>query len=112
MKKIFGIFIFAALLTSCGVGSYSVTSGKADEGALSFTFSKNREIIVIVDNNTYNISTVKDKAFKTDRKIKETSQNTIRVSPGSHEVKVIISGNVAYEKKIFISSSEHKIVEL
>ncbi len=112
MKKFFGIIIFAVLLTSCGVGSYSVSSGKADGGELSFTFDKTTEIVVFIDNNTYNICAVKDKAYKKDRKIKKTSQNTIRVSPGSHEVKVIISGNEVYSKKVFISTSEHKIIEL
>ena len=36
MKKILIALIGALMLSSCGVGSYSVSSGKADEGMISF----------------------------------------------------------------------------
>ena len=56
--------------------------------------------------------TVKEKAYKTDRNIKQTALNTIYVQPGSHVVSVSVSGNEIYKKTVFLSATEHRIVEL
>ena len=112
MKK-FIIALFSALLFSgCGVGSYSVSSGRADEGMISFVSSTATTIRVIVDNNTYDINTVKTKAWRKERNIKNTAKNTIIIPPGQHHVTVYISGDKVYSKKVFISTQEHKIIEL
>lgn len=112
MKKfiffLFGIF----LMTSCGVGNYSVSSGREDKSELSFTSADKSDITVTVDNNTYNIQTVKDKAYKTNRNIKKTSQNTISLAPGAHDVKVIKDGTEVFSKRLFLSNAEHKVIEL
>ena len=111
MKKI--IFILTVvLLSSCGVGNYTVSSGKADQGALSFTSAKATNITVLVDDNSYSIQSVKDKAYKTDRKIKQTSANTIYLTPGTHTVKVKMGDEEIYSKQLFISTAEHRIIEL
>ena len=112
MKKILIAAITVLLLAGCGVGNYSVTSGKADEGAISFTSAKSMPITVTIDNSTYELSSVKDKQWKTDRKIKETAKNTLKVTPGAHDVKVLIDGDEVFSKKLFISASEHKVIEL
>lgn len=36
MKKLFVALFGAVMMTGCGVGSYSISSGKADEAMLSF----------------------------------------------------------------------------
>lgn len=111
MKRI--IYILAiALLSSCGVGNYTVSSGRADQGALSFTTAKATDITVFVDDNSYSIKSVKDKAYKTDRKIKQTSANTIYLTPGTHNVKVKMGDEEVFSKQLYISVSEHRIVEL
>lgn len=112
MKKLFFIVFTALMMTSCGVGSYTISSGKADEGALSFTSNKTADIIVTVDDAVYKIKSVKEVAFKKDRKIKKTARNTIKVAPGTHEVKVVCGEEIIFSKKVFISASEHKVVEL
>lgn len=112
MKKIIIALFSAILLTSCGVGSYSVSSGKSDDAAISFTSTSKQPIIVVVDGTEYNVETVKTSAYKTDRNIKKTALNTIKVAPGQHDVKVIASGKEVYSKKVFISATEHRIVEL
>ena len=71
MKKIIIAFIGALMLTSCGVGSYSVSSGKADEGMISFVSEFKTPITVTVDNNNYDVYTVKTKAWRKDRNIKK-----------------------------------------
>ena len=112
MKKLVVAAISAILLSGCGVGTYSVTSGKADEGSLSFTSADKTPITVTVDDATYDIVCVKEKTWKRDRDIKQTAKNTIIVTPGSHAVKVTVNGNEIYSRTLFISASEHKVIEL
>lgn len=112
MKK----FVFAAcaalFLTGCGVGSYSLSSGRADEATVSFTDTENYNIVVSVDDDTYNVQTVKTKSYKADRKIKQTSENTIRIATGQHRISVKADGKEIYAKNIFVSAGEHRIIEL
>lgn len=112
MKKIIIALVSVLLFTSCGVGSYSLSSGKADEGMLSFVSAGKTPISVTVDDATYDIFTVQTKAWKRDRKIKETSENTIFLSPGQHNVTVNMNGTEVYNKLVFISVQEHRVIEL
>lgn len=113
MKKILIATISSLLLlTGCGVGSYTVSSGRADEGAISFTSDKSDRLTVTIDGTTYKVNSVKEKAYKSDRSIKQTARNSIRVKPGTHEVTVVAGGMQIYSQKLYISASEHKIVGL
>jgi len=112
MKRIIIILIAALALTSCGVGSYSVSSGKADEGMISFVSESKTPITVTIDDSAYNVYTVKAKAWRKDRNIKKTAQNTIFLAPGQHNVVVSINGKEVCNKKVFISTEEHKVIEL
>lgn len=112
MKKLMIIAAFTMLLTGCGVGNYSVQSGVEDAAFLSFTDEEKQDITVTVDNQTYELQTVKQKAYKSGRNIKETALNTIKIGPGQHEVKVTLDGADVFDKKIFVSTGEHKIIEL
>ena len=112
MKKSIIIAAFTLLLTGCGVGNYSVQSGVEDAAFLSFTDEEKQDITVTVDNQTYELQTVKQKAYKSGRNIKETALNTIKIGPGQHEVKVTLDGADVFDKKIFVSTGEHKIIEL
>ncbi len=104
--------VCSLLLCSCGVGSYSVSSGKADEGMLSFVSADKSALVVTVDERTYDMNSVKTKAWRKDRNIKKTAQNTIFLTPGKHEVAVSRDGREVYRKTLYISVQEHKIVEL
>jgi hypothetical protein len=112
MKKLMIIVAFTMLLTGCGVGSYSVQSGVEDAAFISFTDDLEQDITVIVDNQTYVLKTVKQKAYKSGRNIKQTALNTIKIDQGQHEVKVVMNGNDVFSKKLFLSTGEHKIIEL
>lgn len=115
MKKIILALAAAVMfVTGCGVGSYSTSTGKADEAYLSFTsVGKAYDINVIVDGTTYALQSVKTKPYRSsDMNIKQTSLNTIILKPGTHDVKVIREGSEVYSKKLFISAQEHKIVDL
>ncbi len=114
MKKIILALVGALLmLSSCGVGNYSLSSGKPDDAYVSFVSAKSIEVSVSVDaNNVYSVKTVKDKAWTTDRKIKETAKNTIILTPGQHSIVVTKDGQQIYSKKIFVSAQDHKVIEL
>lgn len=112
MKKLMIIAAFTMLLTGCGVGAYSVQSGVQDAAFVSFTDAAKQDITVSIDDHTYVLKTIKQKAYKSGRNIKQTALNTIKITPGQHEVKVILNGNQVFKKKLFLSTGEHKILEL
>ena len=112
MKKLMIIAAFTMLLTGCGVGNYSVQSGIENASYISFTDDVKQDITVTVDDQTYVLKTVKQKAYKSGRNIKQTALNTIKTTPGQHEVKVVLNGNEVFGKKLFLSTGEHKILEL
>lgn len=112
MKKLMVIAVFSVLLTGCGVGNYSIQSGVDDAAFISFTDDAKQDITVTVDDQTYLLKTVKQKAYKSGRNIKQTALNTIKTGPGQHEVKVVMNGSDVFSKKIFLSTGEHKIIEL
>ena len=112
MKKLMLIAAFCILLTGCGVGNYSVQSGVEDAAFISFTDDVKQDITVTVDDQTYLLKTVRQKAYKSGRNIKQTALNTIKIVPGQHEVKVVLNGNDVFSKKLFLSTGEHKIIEL
>jgi uncharacterized protein YxeA len=112
MKKLMAIAAFAILFTSCGVGTYSVQSGVEEASFISFTDDVKQDITVTVDDQMHVLKTVKQKAYKSGRNIKQTALNTIKTTPGQHEVKVVLDGKEVYAKKLFLSAGEHKILDL
>lgn len=113
MSKFILVIFSALMLSSCGVGTYSISSGKSDTALISFTSPIKKNIVVEIDNQQYSIETVKTKTYKTDRKIKQTALNSIKLQSGQHIVKVIDKEqNITFEKKIILSASEHRIIEL
>lgn len=112
MKKLILVFALALLLGSCGTGSYSVSSGKADKGMISFVSSTQTSVMVTIDNESFNVNTVKSKAWQKNRNIKKTAKNTIYLAPGQHDVTVFTKGERIWRKTVFVSVQEHKIIEL
>lgn len=112
MKKILLIALVTLFLSSCGVGSYSITTGLADEASISFVANEKQEIQVVVDDKHYDVETVKLKDYRKDRNIKRTVENTIILTPGTHNVKVLLEGNEIFAQKIYVSAQESKVIEL
>ena len=113
MKKFF-LFLFAAmlLLASCGTGSHTVVSGRADDAGVVFMDDQSYKIDVNIDGKNYKVSTVKDVDFKKMRDIKKTAQNMIVVKPGNHEIKVRRNGKTILTQKIFVSAGDTKVINL
>lgn len=112
MKRLIFIAAIAISLTGCGAGTYSIQSGIENAAYISFTDDAKQSISVTVDNSTYNVQTVRQKAYKSGRDIKRTALNTIKLTPGQHDVTVNLDGKEIYSYKIFISTGETKIIEL
>lgn len=112
MKHIYTILALIFLLSGCGVGSYTISSGLSDEGAVVFTAAREYPIEVSVDGNLYSVNTVKSKAYKNDRRIRQTSENMVKVATGQHRIEVRHSGEVLYSRIVFISAGESKVIGL
>lgn len=113
MKKYIILAIITLAFTSCGVGTYSISSGKADNAEISFIDQNSYDITLKVDNtSTHNISTIKEKAYKSGRNIKMTALNSVALPIGKHFIEVFVGGKSVYAKWVFVSAGEHKIIEL
>lgn len=113
ISKYLSALCFILLMTSCGVGSYSISSGKEDTSFISFTSQKEEALIVEIDSTQYQVETVKTSAYKTNRNIKQTARNSIKLVPGKHNIKVYSNADtVVFEKIIILSTSEHRVIEL
>lgn len=112
MKRILILLSAVLLLASCGTGSHTVVSGKADEAAVVFFADRVQAIDVTIDGKTYRVDTVRDVDFKKKRNIKKTADNLITVSPGSHDVKVSQKGKTILTQKIFVSAGDTKVINL
>lgn len=112
MKKLISIAALTVLMSGCGVGTYSLQSGVEDAAFVSFTDDTRHPIEVKIDENKYQVETVRQKAYKSGRDIRKTVENTIKLAPGQHTVTVYQFGNEIYSYKIFLSTGETKIIEL
>lgn len=112
MKRILSILLVSVLLAGCGVGTYSVSSGKPNQGYVCVIDDVRQDVVIKIDNQTYYVQSIKTKAYKSGRNIKKTALNSVPVTSGQHNVEVIIGNNVVLSKKVFISSGETKILEL
>ena len=112
MGRLLLIVAFSMFLAGCGVGVYSIQSGYSDVAYVVFTDEVKGEIVVNVDDRTYNVNTVKHKAYKSGRDIKRTAQNSVLLTPGQHNVSVYLNGSEVYNHKVFLSAGETKVIEL
>lgn len=118
MRKsiIFITILSAFVLSSCGVGNYSVSGGMADQAALSVSSTQRKmQVVVAIDGQNYTVDAVYHKAFKSSKDIKKTAANTIYLAPGQHQVKIYNAQDVntpIFSKTIVVSVGDHRIIEL
>ncbi|MBQ4376781.1 MAG: hypothetical protein II793_03700 [Bacteroidales bacterium] len=110
MKRILLILFAALMMVACG-GTYSVTSGRDDAAQLSFTSESSYDVSVNIDGTTYEMETVKQKAYR-QRNMKATAKNTITITTGQHKIVVTRDGKTVYDKQVFVSTGQHKVIEL
>lgn len=114
MKNLFVIIaaLFLSFMTSCGVGNYSVVTGKEDMASICFVDEKSYDISVTIDGERFETQTIKKKAYKKRRDIKKTANCSLLLTPGRHIVEVYNDNNLLYSKEVFVSPSDVKVVEL
>ena len=104
--------VSAFILSSCGTGNYTVSSGVDDKANVCFVADNSYDIQVAIDGQNYDTKTVKDKEYKSRRNLKKTVQYALPVSTGTHDIKVVDDGKTVYSKKIVVSTGETKIIKL
>ena len=115
MRKQFIIIVcafFALVLSGCGVGNYSISSGVDDKASICFVDDQSYDIQVTIDDQNFNTKTVKDKEYKSRRNLKKTVQYSLPLTVGTHTVSVNNGGNTVYSKIIVVSTGETKIIRL
>ncbi len=110
--KIFATFVITLLFCGCGVGNYSHTSGIADESYINVVSVKPQNVIVMIDTTSYEVESVKQSWYKSKRKIKKIVKERISISTGSHKVTVTENGKVVFDKTIFVSAGETKMIQI
>ena len=113
MKRVWLLLLlFPLLFTGCGLGMYSVSSGKADCAKITFVDNASYAIIVKVDGVAYDSRSIKVKPYKVGLKNKKIVKHAIEVSTGKHHIEVLSQEGSIYSHQIFVSANEHKIIEL
>lgn len=112
MKKILLLLVSVLFFASCGVGTYSYSSGVAEKASIVILTDTQKSAKVYVDGTKYKVQTVKESNFTSKRDMKKSSENTIAVEPGQHTVEVVIRGEKVYSKKVYVSNSETKVIKL
>lgn len=111
--KLAVVLLVGFFLASCKTGSYTVSTGLADKAAVSFVAAKAIPVVLEVDGERYQVKTVAQKAWKKNRDIRRTALNTVSISTGRHAVKVYDEAeSLIYQREIFVSTGEHKVIEL
>lgn len=113
MKKFIILALSLITFAGCSVGSHSVSSGKADAASISFSAAKEMPLQVSIDGQAQAVKSISSNAFKKKKDFKKTTENTLSITPGKHEVKVLdATGKEIFSKQLFISNQEHRVIEL
>ena len=113
MKKYIIAILSLIAFVGCGVGTYSHSSGRDDAAEISFVDNDSYAIKVKIDQKeSYDLTTIKEKAYKSGRNIKETSMNVVKIPVGKHFIEIFVNEKCVYSKWIVVSAGEHKMIEL
>jgi predicted small secreted protein len=112
-SKIYILLILLSCLTfaGCKLGVYTTEGGKSDVAYLSFTSSKiyaGKTVNVTLDNKTTFTAKV-EREFKANSKF---NGSVYSIGLGNRNVKVEYEGTVIYQKDIFVTTQQNKIINL
>lgn len=112
MKKFLIICCLSLLaLASCKTGVYTAEYGKEDVAYISLISSDkmaNKDVQVYIDNETQFTAHVQ----KAKQSTEKHNGKLFAIKPGKRHMKVVYNGNVIYEKDIFVSSQQTKLINL
>ena len=114
MKKLIIILLTVVSVgfSSCGVGNYSVTSGKEDEARIFVQASEEYPISLQIDDKVFDTKTVKKIDFKSKKDLGAMVNYGINTTPGTHKVVIKKDGVEVYNYTVFISTGEYKLIKL
>ena len=112
MKKLLFIgILLTSMLAGCKTGVYTAEYGKEDVAYISLMSSDqmaNKDVEVFVDEDTQatlHVEKAKQHAEKRTGKL-------FAIKPGKRHLKIVHEGKVIYEKDIFVSSQQTKLINL
>lgn len=112
MKKLVLIGVFlTCLLTGCKTGVFTAEYGKEDVAFISLVSSDvmaNKDVDVYIDEDlhfTMHVQKAKQSTEKHNGKLHS-------IKPGKRHMKIVYKGNVIYEKDVFLSSQQTKLINL
>lgn len=112
MKKLLFLLTTCVLfLTGCKTGVYTAEYGKEDVAYVSLVSSDalaNKDVVVTVDNTTTFTAHVQ----KAKQSTEKHNGKLHAIKPGTRHLKITYKGNVVYEKDIFVSSQQTKLINL
>lgn len=112
MKKLLILCCISVLaLASCKTGVFTADYGKEDVAYVCLVSSDtmaNKNVEVYVDNETQFTAHVQ----KAKQSTEKHNGGLFAIKPGKRHMKVVYNGNVLYEKDIFVSSQQTKLINL
>lgn len=112
MKRFLIICCLSLLvLASCKTGVYTAEYGKEDVAFISLISSDvmaNKDVQVIVDDETQFTAHIQ----KAKQSTEKHNGKLFAIKPGKRHLKIVYQGKVIYEKEIFVSSQQTKLINL
>ena len=112
MKKFMFICCLCLLtLVGCKTGVYTAEYGKEDVAYISLISSDkmaNKDVQVYIDNEAQFTARVQ----KAKQSTEKHNGKLFAIKPGKRHMKVVYNGDVIYEKEIFVSSQQTKLINL
>ena len=115
MKKVLPILLVAVvalMATSCLTLLAAALATEAEDGVIVFVDSSRHSIDVRIDDNHYDVETVRERDLDRRQSLKRAADNMIYVSPGYHDVYVRFHGKTIYNESVYVRSDETKIIYL
>ena len=115
MKKLLPILLVAVvalMATSCITLLAAALATVEEDGVIVFVDSSRHSIDVKVDEQHYDVETVRERDLDRKRNLKRAAENMIYVSPGYHQVHVRYYGRTVFHESVRVRSDETKIIYL
>ena len=115
MKKLLPILLVAVvalMATSCMTFLAAALSTVEEDGVIVFVDRTRYTVDVRVDDQRYEVQTVRERELDRRRNLKRAADNMIYVSPGYHQVQVRDHGRTVFNESVRVRPDETKIIYL
>ena len=115
MKKLLPILLVAVvalMATSCITLLAAALSTFEEDGVIVFVDRTRYTVDVRVDDQRYEVQTVRERELDRRRNLKRAADNMIYVSPGYHQVHVRDHGRTVFNESVRVRPDETKIIYL